>query len=146
MTTLSSIRNHGPRRKVIAIGAVALAAMTWSWTYAAHEHGQDADKGKGDKGEQSGGGHEGHGGGKGKMGGHMMHQGQPGEVEQVCHGAGGHPPHYCEPSYKTASSVSGVRVGDVDPAGEREIVVKLRELNAQAPGVAQKLVIVAGGG
>lgn len=143
MTNLSSTQNHSTRRRAIAIGAAGLAAMAWSWGYAAHEHGQDGGKGKSE--EQSGGGHEGDGG-KGKMQGHMMHDAGPGAVEQVCHDMGKHPPHFCEPGYKAASSVPGVRVADVDPAGEREVVVKLRELNVQSPGVAQKLVIVAGGG
>jgi hypothetical protein len=76
----------------------------------------------------------------------MMQHASPGAVQQVCHGEGGHPPHYCEPMYKAVSSAPGVRVDDVDPAGERELIVKLGELNVLTPGIGQKLVIVAGGG
>jgi hypothetical protein len=124
---------------IVAAGTVGFAAL------AAHEHGggqgeqgqEGADGGKGGKG-----GHEGHGG----KGGGMHGQAVPGAVEQKCHGMGDMPPHYCEPSYKVMSSVRGVRVSAVTPAGDTAVMMTLQELNAMAPGVGQGLVVVGGTG
>jgi hypothetical protein len=70
----------------------------------------------------------------------------PGAVQQQCHPAGGMPPHYCEPSYKTMSSVRGIRVGTVDPASDNEVIVSVRQIATSANPVSQKLVLVGGGG
>jgi hypothetical protein len=80
--------------------------------------------------------------------GHMGGSGGyiPGYVQQQCHPAGGMPPHYCEPSYNTMSSVRGIRVGTVDPVSDNEVIVSVRQIATSANPVSQKLVLVGGGG
>ena len=130
---------------------IALAAATWTLI--------EVPSARAEMGGGHGGGHDGHGGG-GKDGDHGKGGGQgagghgmgmhllqlPGTVQQECSPLGGMPPHFCEPIYKVVSSVRGVQVANVTPAGDRALMVTLRELNSLSPGVAQKLVIVGGSG
>jgi hypothetical protein len=117
------------------------------WAAGGHEdhegHGSGAAAEDKDKGKGEGGGH---GGSGGHGGGGMMHKtmAMPGSVQPQCHAMGGMPPHYCEPAYKVMSSVPGVQIAEVSPAGERVLQLTLKELNEQFPGVAQKLVVVGG--
>ncbi len=78
----------------------------------------------------------------GGSGGHNI----PGYVQQMCHPAGGMPPHYCEPLYNTMSSVRGIRVATVDAASDNEVVVSVKQIGISANPVSQKLVLVGGGG
>lgn len=110
-----------------------------------HDHGGGAGaEGK----EQGGGGHKGHGGKGGGGGGHGGGQGQasPGTIDQKCREPGDMPPHYCEPAYKVVSSARGIGIGAAAPAGDKAVMVTLRELNPMAPGVPQALVLVGGTG
>jgi hypothetical protein len=119
----------------LVAGAAALFVASPAW--AAHEgHAAQDDAGKG--GGKGGGGHEGHGGG----GGHGMHA--PGSVQPMCHGTQGDmPPHYCDPSYKVASSVPGVQVADVKVKGECCLTLTLRSTRSDAN---PRIVIVGGAG
>jgi hypothetical protein len=117
---------------IAAAGAIGFSAVA--------EHERDGDQGQQEHGGDGGKG--GHGGKGGGMHGHAL----PGAVEQKCHGMGDMPPHYCEPSYKVMSSVRGVQVSAVAPAGDQTVMVTLQELNAMTPGVGQGLVMVGGTG
>ncbi|HWP78922.1 MAG TPA: hypothetical protein VNL34_04645 [Candidatus Nitrosotenuis sp.] len=86
----------------------------------------------------------GDGSGHGMSGG--MGHSAPGAVQQMCHPAGDMPPHYCEPTYHTMSSVRGIRIGTVDAANDNEVVVSLKQIGKSAPPVSKKLVIVGGSG
>jgi hypothetical protein len=44
------------------------------------------------------------------------------------------------------SSVRGVQVSAVAPAGDQEVMVTLREVNAMTPGVNQSIIVVGGSG
>lgn len=130
------------QRAAIA-GALIFAAMVGLNSAALAQGGHD--HGSGD-----GGGNGAEKGGKlGGMGGKMkgmMDHAVPGAEQEMCSGHGGMLPHYCEPVYKVASSVRGVAVDEVKSGGDKAVIVTLRELNANHPGVAQKLVVVVGNG
>lgn len=136
-----------------AIAAAILTASALGLSAIAdpsHDHGGGASaEGK----EQGGGGHKGQGGkggggGGGHGGGHGGGQGQasPGTIDQKCREPGDMPPHYCEPAYKVVSSARGIGIGAAAPAGDKAVMVTLRELNPMAPGVPQALVLVGGTG
>jgi hypothetical protein len=65
-------------------------------------------------------------------------------VQQVCKPASGMPPHYCEPTYKTMSSVSGIKISKVEPVSDTEVKAIIREVSGSK--VPQKLVLVGGSG
>ena len=102
----------------------------------------------GDQGAKGGHGHgqgqmgAGHGGMGGSGHGHSM----PGQVKQMCHEIGDEPPHYCEPVYKVMTSVPGVQVADVDPAGQAEVQVSLRTIGVTGQTVSRNLIVVGGSG
>jgi hypothetical protein len=96
-------------------------------------------------GGKHGGGHGAGGMGGGGHGG-MHGKTMPGVVQQKCHPVGDQPPHYCEPAYVVMTSVKGIRVSNVAPLGDTEVLVTIRELNPLSPGVAQKLFVFAGTG
>ncbi len=79
----------------------------------------------------------------GSMGG-MQHM--PGMVQDMCHDAGDMPPHYCEPMYHTMTSVKEVKVSNVEPTGDRSLMVTLRETYSMSDGVTKKVVVVGGSG
>jgi hypothetical protein len=54
------------------------------------------------------------------------------------------PPHYCEPAYKVVSSARGIGISAAAPAGDKAVMVTLRELDPMAPGVPHALVLVGG--
>ncbi len=124
-------------RSTAAIGLAGALLFAPAAFAQSHDHGGD---GKSDsKGKDK---EKGHGGGM--MMGHMANL--PGSEVEKCHGHDGMPPHYCEPVYHVVSSVRGVAIDEVAAAGDRAVIVTLRELNVMHPGVTQKIVIVGGGG
>jgi hypothetical protein len=85
-----------------------------------------------------GGGHD-----MGGMSGGMDHS-MTGSTQQVCKQVSGMPPHYCEPTYMTMSSVQGIKISKVEPVSDTEVKAVIREItNAK---VSQKLVFVGGSG
>jgi hypothetical protein len=136
--------NNGFKSKLIwpgiIVGVIVLASALGLSAFAQHGGGEGKEGHGGDRG---GGGHG--GGGHGGQEGDKQKQ-RPGTVEQMCPQQGDMPPHYCEPSYKAMSSVRGIQVSAVAPAGDQEVMVTLRELSAMVPGVGQPIVIVAGAG
>lgn len=78
--------------------------------------------------------------------GHGMGHNIAGSVQEMCHPVGDMPPHYCEPTYKTMSSVRGIRIATVDAVSDNEVVVSVKQIGTSASPVAQKLVLVGGGG
>lgn len=129
-----------------ALGAPFLLASCLALVMPGPADAQGGGKrGGGGHGMQGGEGHGKNGGKKGHGGGHgrMI----PGSLRQMCP-----PPEkadhpvYCEPAYRAASSVKGVRVSRVDPAGDRTIRVTLRELNVQHPGVERSVFVFSGTG
>lgn len=134
-------------QRAVVVGALMFAAMVGLSSPALAQGGHD--HGSGDGGGKDGGEKGGKHGGMGeKMQGMMggMEHAVPGTEQEMCSGHGGMLPHYCEPVYKVSSSVRGVAVDDVKSGGDKAVIVTLRELNANHPGVAQKLVVVAGNG
>ncbi len=137
------------------LGMLAFLAPCLTFTgpgtpLAAQGGGEDGDghrlQGGGDHGTQGGGGghrhrhrHRMRGGGHGER--------EPGSLRQKCPSIGeAGPPIYCEPAYRVASSVKGVRISGVDLAGEREVRVTLRELDGDRPGVKGSVFVFAGAG
>lgn len=127
-------------RSTAAIGLVGALLFAPAAFAQSHDHGGGDGGDKSDaqkKGKQ-----------KGHNGGMMMgHMGAlPGSEVEKCHGHDGMPPHYCEPVYNLGSSVRGAAIEDVAAAGDQSLMVTLREVNVTHPGVAQKIVIIAGAG
>jgi hypothetical protein len=79
---------------------------------------------------------------EGHMGGHAL----PGMVHEMCQPASGMPPHYCEPTYHTMSSVRGIRIATVDAVTDNEVVVSVKQIGTAAGQVTKKLVLVGGSG
>lgn len=133
-------------QRAAVAGALMFAALVSMSSPGLAQGGHDHGSGDGGgKGGEKGGKHGGMGDKmQGMMGG--MDHAVPGAEQEMCSGHGGMLPHYCEPVYKVASSVRGVAVDDVKSGGDKAVIVTLRELNANHPGVAQKLVVVAGNG
>lgn len=98
--------------------------------------------GKGGHGRGQGHMGSGHGGMGGSGHGHSL----PGQVKQMCRELGDRPPHYCEPVYKVATSVPGIRVADVDPVAEAEVQVSLRTIGVAGQTVSRNLAVVGGTG
>lgn len=145
-------RTHKARALARAACAAAVVTASALGFSALAEPGHDHGGGGGGEGkEQAGGGHKGHGGkggGGGQGGGHGGGHGQttPGAIDQKCREPGDMPPHYCEPAYKVVSSARGIGISAAAPAGDKAVMVTLRELNPMAPGVPQALVLVGGTG
>jgi hypothetical protein len=146
-------RTHtGPTLARAAITAAILTVTAFGLSAIAdpsHDHGG----GRGGEGkEHGGGGHKGQGGkgggGGGHGGGHGSGHGQatPGATDQKCREPGDMPPHYCEPAYKVVSSARGIGISAAAPAGDKAVMVTLRELDPMAPGVPHALVLVGGTG
>ncbi|MEM3007114.1 MAG: hypothetical protein QXW37_07360 [Candidatus Nitrosotenuis sp.] len=93
------------------------------------------------------GGMSGMGGGHGmSMSGGMsgMDHSMTSPMQQICKQASGMPPHYCEPTYITMSSVPGIKISKVEPVSDTEVKAIIKEVtNAK---VSQKLVFVGGSG
>ena len=70
----------------------------------------------------------------------------PGTTHEQCHAGMDMPPHYCEPYYKTMSSVVGVKISNVDPVDERTLRVTLKEISVATPGINNKISVSAGTG
>lgn len=79
-------------------------------------------------------------------GGSMQHL--PGMIrEQSGHGQGGDmPPQYCEPVYKTMSSVKGIRVSSVEVMDDRTLMVTLAQTGSMAEATTERITVVGGGG
>lgn len=85
-------------------------------------------------------------GGTGSMGAGMQGmQYMPGMVHDMCQW-GGDMSQYCEPMYHVMTSVREVKVGDVEPTGEKSVMVTLRETYAMSEGVTKRVVVVGGSG
>ena len=87
--------------------------------------------------------------GGGMHGGMMGGQGPqhfPGTVHQMCHKPGSMPPHYCEPVYKTMSSVKGVKISNVDMQNDNSVKATLKQIGTASGAVSQKIVVVGGSG
>ena len=131
--------------KGILIGIVAgvltsgLFAMSYDFSQADAMAGMDMS---GSSGNSGGGMSMDGGGGPSKHGVFYA----PGTVHQQCHMGGDMLPHYCEPYYKTMSSVVGVKVSNVDPVDEKTLRVTLKELSVSNQGVNQKISVSAGAG
>lgn len=82
-------------------------------------------------------------GGMGGMSGGMDHS-MTSSVQEVCHPASGMPPHYCEPTYQTMSSVAGIKISKVEPVSNTEVKVTIKD--STATKVSQKIVLVGGSG
>lgn len=119
-----------------AVLAASFMAMPAVWAVDGHDHGAQG----GADAKESGG----KGGGM-KQGMMMGHKSGGGHEKSGCPGQDGMPPHYCAPDYKISSAVPGVALGTVAPAGDRAVMVTLKELNVMTPGIKQNLVLVAGG-
>lgn len=133
-------------QRAAVVGALMFAALVGVSSPALAQGGHDHGSGDGGgKGGEKGGEHGGMGDKMQAMMGGMDHA-VPGAEQEMCSGHGGMLPHFCEPVYKVASSVRGVAVDDVKSGGDKAVIVTLRELNANHPGVAPKLVVVAGNG
>jgi hypothetical protein len=74
----------------------------------------------------------------------MQHM--PGMVQDMCHDAGDMAPQYCEPMYHVMTSVKEVKVSNVEPTGDRSVMVTLRETYAMSDGVTKRVVVVGGSG
>lgn len=129
-------------RSAAAVGLASALLFAPAAFAQSHDHGGD-DGGSGGKSDAKGKGKD-----KGDGGGMMMgHMGNlPGMEVEKCGGHDGMPPHYCEPVYHVMSSVRGVAIDEVAAAGDKAVVVTLRELNITHPGVGQKIAVVGGGG
>lgn len=125
---------------LVCAGALALATPGALAQVDHSSHGGDAGADTAAAGKSGG-----MSSGKGmKKGG--GHGGKSGQVMQMCHGKGGMPPHYCEPSYKVMSSVRGVSIADVSPMGDSAVMVTLKAAGGSMQTISQRLVIVGGGG
>jgi hypothetical protein len=83
----------------------------------------------------------------GMSGGHNMggmDHSMTSSIQQVCKQASGMPPHYCEPTYMTMSSVPGIRISKVEPVSDTEVKAIIKEVTDAK--VSQKLVFVGGSG
>jgi hypothetical protein len=65
-------------------------------------------------------------------------------VQEMCHPASGMPPHYCEPTYQTMSSVAGIQISKVEPVSNTEVKLIVKALDGTK--VSQKIVLVGGSG
>ncbi|KAF6243451.1 hypothetical protein C6988_03130 [Nitrosopumilus sp. b1] len=70
----------------------------------------------------------------------------PGTIHQQCHKGHDMPPHFCEPYYKTMSSVPGVKISVVEPVNEKTLRVTLHEISVAKQGINQKISLSIGGG
>lgn len=77
--------------------------------------------------------------------GSMPMQYMPGMVHDMCQW-GGDMSQYCEPMYHVMTSVKEVRVGDVEPTGDKSVMVTLRETYAMSEGVTKRVVVAGGSG
>lgn len=81
------------------------------------------------------------------MGGGQMMQHYPCMISEQCGGSmGGMPPHYCEPVYKTMSSVKGIRVSNVDLMDDNSLMVTLQQISSMAEATNERIIVVGGGG
>jgi hypothetical protein len=79
--------------------------------------------------------------------GSMMTQNYPGSIHEQCGGSMGNmPPHYCEPIYKTMSSVKGIRVSAVEPMGDKSLMVTLQQISSMADATTERVIVVGGSG
>lgn len=135
---------HAYPKKASLTGLLRCAVITTTlvmtpviWAQDSHDHSKQ-ESGDSKEADTKGGGMMKHGmmmGGK-SMSGHGM---------SGCPDQEGMPPHYCAPKFKMSSAVPGVTVETVAPAGDRAVMVTLKELNVMKAGINQHLVIVAGG-
>jgi len=100
---------------------------------------------------QMGGGMSGHdmgsSGGHGASGGHgMSGHTMSGMVHEMCHGPGNMPPHYCEPTYHTMSSVKGVKISKVELLDDNSVIVTVKQIGIEAGTMNKDVVLVGGSG
>ena len=126
-------------RREILIGIVVGAITSIGFVAASDSSFVDAQMMMG-QGSSSGTSHS---GGSSEMHGSMH---VPGSVKQICHESSSMPPHYCEPVYKTMSSVKGIRISTVDLVDDKTMSVILRQIGSSASSVDQKIVVVGGSG
>jgi hypothetical protein len=89
------------------------------------------------------------GGMSGGAGGQHMLLNYPGAVQEQCGGeghVGSMPPTYCEPIYKTMSSVKGIRVSAVEPMGDKSLMVTLQQISSMADATTERVIVVGGSG
>ncbi len=83
----------------------------------------------------------------GSSGGHgMSGHAMSGMVHEMCHGPGDMPPHYCEPTYHTMSSVKGIKISKVELLDDDSVVVTVRQIGKEAGVMNNDIVLVGGSG